>query len=93
MNLYTSLASRIGSSEAQALAARVAAWHDAMVAHERRLKSNGAADICHDECPHVAAGMLWAEALTLLGSEADELTFLRSRASGGANGSGSGHGS
>jgi hypothetical protein len=86
MNPYAMVGSNLDTYEAASLRARLMAWHDAMVAHERRLKSNAAADICHEECPHVAAGMLWAEALTLLGSEANELTFLRSRA-GGVNGS------
>jgi hypothetical protein len=83
MNPYAMVGSNLDTYEAASLRARLMAWHDAMVAHERRLKSNAAADICHEECPHVAAGMLWAEALTLLGSEANELTFLRSRASHG----------
>lgn len=92
MNPYAMVGSALDTNEVTSLRARLMAWHDAMVAHERRLKSTGAADICHDECPHVSAAMLWAEALTLLGSEANELTFLRSRA-GGSNGSRSEQGS
>ena len=91
MNPYARVGANLDTNEASSLRARLMAWHDAMVAHERRLKSNAAADICHDECPHVAAGTLWAEALTLLGSEADALTFLRSRAGRGGHSSRSEH--
>ena len=79
MNPYAMVGSTLDTNEATSLRARLMAWHDAMVAHERRVKSDGA-DVCHDECPHAAAGTLWAEALTLLGAEANELRFLRSRA-------------
>ena len=75
MNLYTSIASRIGSSEAQALAARVAAWHDAMVAHERRRASQFGE--CDDECPHEEASLLWAEAVSVFGDSASACEFLR----------------
>jgi hypothetical protein len=74
--------------EVTSLRARLMAWHDAMVAHERRLKSSQATDICHEDCPHVAASRLWAEASALLGTQANDLTFLRSRAVGDS-GSGS----
>ena len=37
---------------------------------------------CDDECPHVEARTLWAEALATFGARAGELTFLRSRAIG-----------
>ena len=76
MNLYTSIASRIGSSEAHALAARIAAWHDAMVAHERRRGSRFGE--CGDECPHEQARFLWAEAASVLGDGATACEFLRS---------------
>lgn len=89
MNPYAMVGSTLDTHEAASLRARLRSWHDAMVAHERRLKSVGDAGICHGECPHVTAGQLWAEALELLGSEANALTFLRSRASNGSNGSGS----
>jgi len=39
MNPYAMLASGSGDSTSSALAARLAAWHDAMVAHERRLRA------------------------------------------------------
>jgi hypothetical protein len=79
MNPYVTVGSDLGTSGVAALRARLMAWHDAMVTHERRLQS-GRTDVCHDECPHVEARSLWAEALALLGGRANELTFLRSRA-------------
>ena len=82
MNPYLMLGSGIGTSEAASLSARLAAWHDAMVAHERRLRSGRTPDTCDDECPHVEARTLWAEALATFGPRAGELTFLRSRAIG-----------
>jgi hypothetical protein len=87
MNPYAVVSSGIGTTEAASLSARLAAWHDAMVAHERRLRSAGASDACHDECPHVEARALWAEALATFGPRANELAFLRSQA--GARGRGS----
>ena len=82
MNSYVMLGSGIGTSEAASLSARLAAWHDAMVAHERRLRTGRTADTCDEECPHVEARTLWAEALATFGARASELTFLRSRAVG-----------
>ena len=82
MNPYVMLGSGRGTSEAASLSARLAAWHDAMVAHERRLRTGRTADTCDDECPHVEARTLWAEALATFGTRASELTFLRSRALG-----------
>jgi hypothetical protein len=78
MNPYVILGSRIGTSEAASLSDRLAAWHDSMVAHERRLRAGRTNDACDDECPHVEAGVLWAEAVATFGAEADELAFLRS---------------
>lgn len=80
MNPYVMLGAGIGTSEAASLSARLGAWHDAMVAHERRLRTGRTADTCDEECPHVEARMLWAEALATFGARAGELTFLRSRA-------------
>jgi hypothetical protein len=79
MNPYAMLASERGESPSSDLAARLAAWHDAMVAHERRLRTGRTGDVCDDECPHVEARTLWAEALAALGERAHELSFLRSR--------------
>ena len=84
MNPYVMLGSGIGTTEAASLSARLAAWHDAMVAHERRLRTGRTADTCDEECPHVEARTLWAEALATFGPRAGELTFLRSRAIGGS---------
>ena len=82
MNPYAIVGSGIGTPEAASLRARLMAWHDAMVAHERRLRSAQTTDVCDDECPHVDARTLWAETTALLGARANELTFLRSRALG-----------
>jgi hypothetical protein len=79
MNPYAVIGSGIGTPEAVAFGVRLAAWHDAMVAHERRLRASAAKDGCHDECPHAEAGTLWSEALETFGPRAHELTFLHSR--------------
>lgn len=80
MNPYAMLSSGIGTTQATSLSTRLAAWHDAMVAHERRLRSGRTSDACDDECPHVEARTLWAEAVDMFGPRASELAFLRSRA-------------
>jgi len=80
MSLYAVLGSSVGTPEAASLCVRLAAWHDAMVAHERRLRAGRTVDACGDECPHDEARTLWAEAVATLGPRADALTFLRSRA-------------
>ena len=85
MNPYVMVGSGVGTSEAASLSARLAAWHDAMVAHERRLRAGRTAGTCDDECPHVEAPALWAEALATFGPRAVELTFLRSRAIGASS--------
>lgn len=79
MNPYATVAFSMGTMAAALLGARLAAWHDAMVAHERRLGA-GAAIGCSDECPHAEAPALWREALRTFGARAHDLTFLRSRA-------------
>jgi hypothetical protein len=84
MNPYTMLGSGIGTPEAAALAGRLSAWHDTMVAHERRLRAGTTSDRCDDECPHAEAGPLWSEAAATFGLRANELAFLRSRAAGTA---------
>ena len=81
MNLYATLGSSIGTNEALSLSARLSAWHDDMVAHERRIGLGRSADVCHDECPHAEATALWSEVVALFGARADELVFLRSRGS------------
>ena len=87
MNPY--VIDRLGTdtAEAASLRARLVAWHDAMVTHERRLRQDPAAIICSDECPHVVATTLWSEVSAMLGPRASELTFLRSRALGAATSS------
>ena len=80
MNPYTILSSSLGTHEAAALGARMTAWHDAMVAHERRLRAGTTSDACDDECPHGEARALWSEAVALFGARLQELTFLRSLA-------------
>ena len=80
MNPYEMLGSGLGTNEATLLSARLSAWHDAMVAHERRLRTAGIGDVCDEECPHAEASALWSEAILAFGPRAHELTFLRSRA-------------
>jgi hypothetical protein len=82
MNPYAIASLGTDAADAASLRARLQAWHDAMVTHERRLRADPAADPCDDDCPHVEATALWREAASLLGSRAVELTFLRSRALG-----------
>ena len=81
MKLYTMIGLRVGSPEATALSERLAAWHDAMVAHERQLRAGRAAIHCHEEdCPHDEARVLWPEAVATFAERADDLSFLKSRA-------------
>ncbi|HWI19761.1 MAG TPA: hypothetical protein VNT81_18540 [Vicinamibacterales bacterium] len=82
MNPYAIADLASGSADAASLRARLQAWHDQMVAHERRLRTDPDAGPCDDECPHVEATVLWREAAALLGARARDLTFLRSRALG-----------
>jgi hypothetical protein len=79
MNPYTTLGNHIGTTEAASLSERLAAWHDEMVAHERRLRSDQVETPCHEECPHAEARSLWTEALAVFGGRAEQLAFLRSR--------------
>jgi hypothetical protein len=80
VNMYTMVGSGLGTAEATALSARLAAWHDAMVAHERKIRAGRADAVCDEECPHADARTLWIEALEVFGDRAEELTFLRSHA-------------
>jgi hypothetical protein len=79
MNLYAMLGSGRATNEAASLSKRLTVWHDAMVAHERKLRSGTAGEVCDDECPHAEARLLWSEAVDTFGSRAHELSFLRSR--------------
>jgi hypothetical protein len=83
VNPYTILSSGMGTIEAATLSARLSAWHDAMVAHERRLRMGATGDVCDDECPHAEARALWSAAVDAFGDRAQQLTFLRSRAEQG----------
>ncbi len=49
MNPYMVLSSDLGTDEAMSLSAKLSAWHDATVTHERRLRTVSRADACHDE--------------------------------------------
>ena len=80
MTLYTMIGGGIGSPEATALRNRLVAWHDAMVAHERKIRAGRIEKGCDDECPHAEARHLWGEAVETFGDEAQGLTFLRARA-------------
>ena len=80
MKLYSLVGARVGTVEAASLSRRLAAWHDAMVAHERRLESGRVDDGCGEDCAHSEARALWDEALEAFGDRAHELVFLRSRA-------------
>ena len=83
MNPYTILSSGLDTREAAALSARLSAWHDAMVANERRLRAGSPGEACDEECPLAEARALWPEAAVTFGARARELTFLRSRGQAG----------
>jgi hypothetical protein len=80
MNMYTMVGSGLGTAAATALSTRLAAWHDAMVAHERKIRAGRPDAVCDEECPHSEARTLWIEALEVFGDRAQELAFLRSHA-------------
>jgi hypothetical protein len=80
MNPYLIVAPGAAAHDVTSLSARLTAWHDAMVSHERRQRAGSTTDVCHDECPHAEARALWSEAVATFGSRAHELTFLRSHA-------------
>jgi hypothetical protein len=80
VDVYRQVANRVGGTEATALAHELRAWHDAMVSHQRTLARLGfspqsCADL--DDCAHGLARELWKRAVSVLGDEADTLTFLR----------------
>ena len=87
MNPYAIDSLGTDAADAASLRARLVAWHDAMVTHERRRRADPDADPCGDDCPHVEAASLWTEASAMLGPRARELTFLQSRALGAAGAS------
>ena len=75
MNPYVTLGSGIGTPEAAALSTRLAAWHDAMVAHDRKIHARRADELCDDECPHADARALWSEAVDVFGHRAPILEY------------------
>jgi hypothetical protein len=77
MNLYAALESSKPSSQAADLRTRLAAWHDEMVEHERRLRAGRGLEVCDEDCRHAEARLLWTEAVATFGTRAHELTFLR----------------
>jgi len=87
MNLYAMVGAGIGSPGAAALRTRLIAWHDAMVAHERKIRAGRAERVCDEECPHAEARHLWQEAAETFGEGARRLTFLRTRATEAAKAS------
>lgn len=78
MNPYVILGS--GTPDGLRFATRLTEWHDAMVAHERLLRSKGHHAPCSEDCPHEEAELLWSEAQYLFGSRAHELQYLRDKA-------------
>jgi hypothetical protein len=79
MTVYHSMGTAIGTADALELAQRLAAWHDAMVVHQRRSESADA-NACDEDCPHTEARLLWLEALGTYGDRAHALRFLRQHA-------------
>src|SRR6185436_18657614 len=75
MNLYAMVGAGIGSPEAAALRTRLVAWHDAMVAHERKIRAGRTERVCDEDCPHAEARHLWSEAVETFGDGAQGLTF------------------
>ena len=80
MNSYDLLAARVGTPEAQFLAGRLSAWHDATVIHRRRAYFARSTDPCSADCPCGRAPYYWAEARRVFGPVAADLTFLRALA-------------
>jgi hypothetical protein len=76
-NPYLLIGARLGVPGTDPLLHRLADWHDAMVAHERARRYES----CGEECPHALARELWKEAVKKFGRGANELAFLRTRAS------------
>jgi hypothetical protein len=81
MNIYLMIGNNVGTADAVELGERLSAWHDAMVAHERRPAGR---PVCDENCPHVDAAVLWKQAVATFGPYAADLKFLRSRGMIGA---------
>jgi hypothetical protein len=76
---YQSLAHQLGTPDALALAAALAAWHDRMVTHQRAIAA-AIGRRCDEGCPHAEAIELWRLALDSYGDVADRLVFLKATA-------------
>ena len=81
MNIYLMIGNNVGTPDAVELGERLSAWHDAMVAHERRPAGS---PVCDEDCPHGDAAILWKQAVATFGPYAADLKFLRSRGMIGA---------
>ena len=79
MSHYQTLAQRTVSADAMALARRLGAWHDRMVAHQRALAA-GIGRRCDEACPHAEAVELWRLAVESFGDAAERLVFLKTTA-------------
>jgi hypothetical protein len=80
MNLCTLIGSGLGTIEAASLSQRLAARHDAVLAHEGRPRAGRTDDGCDEDCGHSDARALRAPAVTTFGDCARELFVLRPRA-------------
>lgn len=76
MSHYIAIAHHIGSTDALTLGRELAAWHDRMVSHQRRLAATSVR-ACDESCPHAESVDLWREAVDRFGDAADRLTFLK----------------
>ena len=77
MNPYVVLTQHSSDEEVRRLVRELGEWHDEMVIHQRQVRRFGTRAVCSDSCPHAAGRQLWNEATRLLGSRAEDLTFLR----------------
>jgi hypothetical protein len=77
--LYRTFVNRVGTQEAIALAHDLEHWQGPMEAHRAEIAKLGFDPDRHAwaDCPHAEARSLWVRAVALLGSRADDLTFLR----------------
>jgi hypothetical protein len=76
---YREAARRVGTSEAQALASELCAWHTRMISHQRTLARLGVKpNHCghSDECAHGLARELWVRAQAVFWRHSSGFTFL-----------------
>ena len=76
MNPYAIDSLGTDAADAASLRARLVAWHDAMVAHQRPADTDRITR-CDGDCPHAEARSLWHDAIETFGDGADQLGFLR----------------